>query len=758
MPKAEATSERDRTSAPPPGPRRLRKWMFRLAAMLLAPALVLGITEGALRLFGYGYPTDFFRTIPGQDAYTGNPRFGWRFFPRALSHAPTPFRLAADKPEGTYRIFVLGGSAARGWPEPGYSFSRILEVMLREQFPHARFEVVNAAMPAINSHVVLPIARDCAEHDGDLFIVYMGNNEIIGPFGAGTVFGGYSPSLPLIHASLWLRTTKVGQLIQNLLASPGGESEEWRDMMTSGHQRLAAADARLDRVVDHFRTNLTDICATARGAGATTIVCTVASNLKDYSPLISLHRADLDAAQKERWEKAYDAGVTFEEAGEHDRAVQQYLAAAAIDDQFADLHFRIGWCDLAGTRPAEAHRRFLLARDLDAARFRTDSRLNTVIREVAAVRSREGVVFVDAERRLAECERTPEGIPGKELFYDHVHMTFEGDYELARAVFEAAVRQLPEAIRSRAGGAVQPPSRDRCAELLALTQQDRHRMEMQARKTMRHLPFTNRPDPAPPQEKISQEPQPVVLYRQALERNPDDLHVRRNLAIRLFERGEHAASVEQWRALLERIPQDGEAKVGLGTALLGLGRMDDAMAAFREGIDLSGEPELLGNRIGVVLLANGKVDEAIARFRAAMRNAPDVAEIRGNLGMALFAKQRYDEAVAEFSEAVRLHGEDPRARGNLGATLIQVGRIDDAIPHLLEAVRIDSHHPTAYEHLAEGMAHKGRREEAAQYLDVAERLAPNLPEVRREFTEMRWRLKLRPRAPETQPDPARTPR
>ena len=62
-------------------------------------------------------------------------------------------------------------------------------------------------MTAINSHAILPIARECARRDGDLWIIYMGNNEMVGPFGAGTVFGsrvaGGASNPRLDHAKIY---------------------------------------------------------------------------------------------------------------------------------------------------------------------------------------------------------------------------------------------------------------------------------------------------------------------------------------------------------------------------------------------------------------------------------------------------------------------------------------------------------------------------------------------------------------------------
>src|ERR1019366_3102445 len=79
---------------------------------------------------------------------------------------PGPVMMDAKKPANTYRIFILGESAARGELEPPYAASRYLETLLDKRFPNTHFEVVNLGITAINSHVILPIARDCARTDG----------------------------------------------------------------------------------------------------------------------------------------------------------------------------------------------------------------------------------------------------------------------------------------------------------------------------------------------------------------------------------------------------------------------------------------------------------------------------------------------------------------------------------------------------------------------------------------------------------------
>jgi hypothetical protein len=181
---------------------RGKAWCFRLVAMLVLPLLLLGMVEVGLRIFGLGYPTAFFLSSSshGSPTYVQNPRFGWRFFGRNMARQTEPISITKDKPPGTVRIFVLGESAAFGDPQPRFGLPRMLQAMLEARHPGVKFEVVNAAMTGINSHTILPIARDCARAEGDIWVVYMGNNEVVGPFGAGTVFSTQAPPLKLARA------------------------------------------------------------------------------------------------------------------------------------------------------------------------------------------------------------------------------------------------------------------------------------------------------------------------------------------------------------------------------------------------------------------------------------------------------------------------------------------------------------------------------------------------------------------------------
>ena len=191
-------------------------WLARLLLAVVAPLLLFGLLELGLRLFGFGYPTAFLlpETRDGREVFVQNNQFGWRFFGPQLARLPWPLIIARTRSHDTVRVFVLGESAAKGDPRPQCGLPRLLEAMLSLRYPGVRFEVVNAAMTAINSHAVLPIARDCSVARGDIWVIYMGNNELWARMAPAPCSGPRLPSLPLIRSALALKATRSGQLLE----------------------------------------------------------------------------------------------------------------------------------------------------------------------------------------------------------------------------------------------------------------------------------------------------------------------------------------------------------------------------------------------------------------------------------------------------------------------------------------------------------------------------------------------------------------
>jgi len=190
----------------------------------------------------------------------------------------------------------------------------------------------------------------------------------------------------------------------------------------------------------------------------------VATNLRDNAPFAAVHRDGLTKEKRSQWDQAYRLGIELADRGKPDEARDAFLGVVGIDDRHAELHFRLACVLLASRQLDEAYDHFAQARDLDALRFRADSRINEIIRDVAGRETCSGIYLVDAERAFRATDAAEHGIPGRELFYEHVHMTtgpIEGrptaGREYSTPVIVVRARQtVPSTIEKEAGDTRQP--------------------------------------------------------------------------------------------------------------------------------------------------------------------------------------------------------------------------------------------------------------------------------------------------------------
>jgi tetratricopeptide (TPR) repeat protein len=530
------------------GARSRTEWTFwapRLAFAIVAPLLLLAAAEGVLRLLHIGYATTLMEpcTIRGQRSDCYNLFFAAPYFPPGMIKTPQFFSIDPIKPKGTCRIFVLGESAAMGDPDFAYGFSRYLEVMLRDRFPQTKFEVVNTGMVAINSHVSLAIARGLASYQPDFYVIYAGSNEVVGPFGPGTVLTGGSLSMPVIRASIFVKSSRIGQL----LAEAGQPKQEWRGMEMFLDKQVRANSPRMEPAYRNFAGNLTDMVDVAQKAGAHILLSTVAVNLRDSAPFGSLHREGLPNEALHSWNALVQQGAALEAAQSYSEALKFYGSAAQLDDQYAELEFRMARCEWAMGNFAAAKTHYARARDLDTLRFRADSRINEIIRATAKASDRRQTTLLDTDALFAEESRG--GVMGGEMFYDHVHLTPLGNYLFAREVFQQVVKDLPQDVRNSAK-TIDPPAEGECERLLAFTEHDRTRIAAEVADRLQRPPFTQQLNhneelqsmmlrAAGPPESF---PDTVAQYQWAIGQAPDDLTLHYKFGFFLFDYDRMAAA------------------------------------------------------------------------------------------------------------------------------------------------------------------------------------------------------------------------
>jgi tetratricopeptide (TPR) repeat protein len=420
---------------------RARRIVFTLVAATI-PVLLLGGLELGLRVAGVGHDREpLFITSPDQPGLQlANPHVVQRFFAVPEQAPPVSIEtrfFPADKPPGTFRIFVQGGSSAAGFPYGlGASPAGMLEQRLRRTFPDRNVEVITTAMATVNSYALLDFADEIIAQQPDLVLIYAGHNEYLGVLGVGSALS-VSTSRWLTLLFIKLNRLRIVQLMAKTLAGLRDAEPAANDipaddtlMARVAGQREISYQSRLYRAgIDQFRDNLEALLDRYREADVAVMLGTLVSNDADQPPFVSATCSRTDQAG---YEDLLAAGREALQTDNRTLAADSLAAAVSMDDCEAEARFLLGRLRLDSGDTALAREAIFGARDRDQLRFRAPSEFNRVIADLAA-QSRARLVEVEARfEQVAE-----HGIVGADLMLEHVHPNLDGYFLLADAFYDA---------------------------------------------------------------------------------------------------------------------------------------------------------------------------------------------------------------------------------------------------------------------------------------------------------------------------------
>ncbi len=654
---------------------------FGIALLVAALALV----EGALTLLGLGdaylYDDPFVGFAPGKDLFEKKTLAGGetvyatrpeklRFF----NHQQFP----ADKAPGTYRIFALGGSTTAGRPyDDKVAFCRWLELYLDAMDPSRDWQAINAGAISYASYRIVVLIKELVRYQPDLFVIYTGHNEFLEERSYSDVIH-QNPALKRLR--FWLNGRRFYALARHgVLALRQPEADEPREHdATLGSEvrarldgwtglELYHRDEALQRsVLEHFEYNLKQMIAIARAHGVRVVLVKPISNLKDFSPFKSEHRAGMSAADVAAFDVLLSGGRGHLAAGDPSAALDAFTEALELDSEHAGVHFSAGRAHLALGQQA-AREAFVRAKDLDVAPLRALERISELIEETAA---REDVPLVDLPAILAAGS---EMSPGNELLLDHVHP----DVATHSLIAERLIDTLVDSGEARRDASWTAAERQAIFDRL-ISQLDRVYYAERDLNLSKVLGWAGKLEEA------------LVPLERAAAALPDNAEVHLNLGLIYQRTGRHEAAVGELRQAVALDPASPEARFNLGVVHGRLGMIDDGIAGLRQAISLRTDYPEAHHNLGVLLHRRGALDEAVEALGEAIRLKPNAAESHGRLALALRDQGRFDDAVGSYLRALELAPDDPVMRTALGVTYGRQGRTSEA---LAELERVIATHP-----------------------------------------------------------------
>jgi hypothetical protein len=177
-----------------------------------------------------------------------------------------------------------------------------------------------------------------------------------------------------------------------------------------------------------YRVRVEEMVDLMRTAGARTMLLTLSENFSDWEPVVSVHRADLTPADAVAWQAAVTAGDALAPQ-DCAAAVQAWERALAIDDQYAQLHFKLAGCLSRLGRSEAACRAYRLASDLDRFSQGAPLSFNAILGDIARQHD-AWLVDIDATLNAASGPRCV----GDDLFVDAVHPNMRAHQLIAGAI------------------------------------------------------------------------------------------------------------------------------------------------------------------------------------------------------------------------------------------------------------------------------------------------------------------------------------
>ncbi len=591
--------------------------------LILFPILFFVLLEEGLRIFNYGDNYDVWLRV-SKTKQTLNPDVARRYF-KNIKSPPSSIQDVFDveKKKGSFRVFVMGGSSAAGYPYmPLGAFSRYLQQRLQLVYPQTKIEVVNVAITAVNTYTIRDLLPYVIEQKPDAILLYAGHNEFYGALGVGSM-ESLGRSRKIVNLLLYLNKFKTFQLLSDLITkikkafAPKGKVSHGTLMSLMAKNKYIGFNSEVFREgVEQFKGNLRDIILTCKNNGIPLVIGSLVSNYKGIEPFVSKKFKRYPAA-KEIYKKAKMAELQ-----------KSFISADSL---------------------------YRFAKDLDMLRFRAPEVFNKIIFSLAG-KFHVPIVNIDS----VFSANSPNGIVGNNLMTDHLHPTL-GGYFLMGAAFADELARLKIAPR---GVRVNYPLkvRDKLTRLnFKFSKLDSVIAEYRIKILKNDFPY-KKPSESIPLNKLLK-PKSFVdsLAFVFLEDKISWEKAHRLLAKRYLERKDYENFLKQMDILISQYPVITSYYQTVVKALLDLKQFDRSYKYFKEYYEI--QPNAFNTKwMGIIALSHKNLKEAIEKLTESLKYKDDDPQVYYNLAGAFALKENFGKARQLVAKALKLNPNYAQAK------------------------------------------------------------------------------------------------
>ncbi len=194
-----------------------------------------------------------------------------------------------------------------------------------------------------------------------------------------------------------------------------------------------------------------------------------------------------------------------------------------------------------------------------------------------------------------------------------------------------------------------------------------------------------------------------VLYRKALEKDPDHADALHLLGVVAYQCGQFGAAIGLIERALPALQELPDAHLNLGNALRSTGRLAEAAESYRRAIALQPDNGMAHSNLARALIDQGLFESGLESAQRATAYLPEFPGAHANLAAALMGLERCAEAEAPLRKAIAAQPDNWELLRGLAEVLIELEQFEEAVAACQRAIDLDSSQALSHHSLASAL-------------------------------------------------------